>query len=72
MPWRIVNWNHFQVESLGAMKAKQMSQVKSHTGLCVALFMPVLGSLIPSAVIQQALTFCLMWHTLRWAMGVEL
>lgn len=70
MPRRTVNWYHFQVESLGAMKAKQMSQVKNHTGLCVALFMPVLDSLIPLAVIQQALTLYLMWHTLRWAMGV--
>lgn len=54
------------------MKAKQMSQVKSPTSFCFALFMPVLDSLIPSAIIQQALTFYLMWNTLRWAMGVEL
>lgn len=71
VPWHSIG-SHLKLESLNAVGAKQINEVKTHSGFCIALFVSVLDSLVSSDIIQQVLASYLVWKALGWAIGKEL
>lgn len=54
MPWYNVG-SHLKLESLDTMRAKQMNKVNVRLAFCIALLVPMLDSLVSSAVTHQVL-----------------